>query len=110
MSALEWSKSLCGGRCVKYAEAEKAVAELGPEWRIPTDQDWNTVIDRSKFDPAIDTEQVPDVAMGWHWTSTPCPWARESAVFVVSSDYGLVSSYGRDVVAFVRAVRAVPGQ
>ena len=107
---LEWSAPLCGGNRVDYDEAEKAVAELGPEWRIPTDLDWNTVIDRSKFDPAIDTDQVPDVALGWHWTSTPCPWARESAVFVVSSDFGYVSSYLRDYDAFVRAVRAVPGQ
>ncbi len=107
---LEWSKTLCGGRSVPYAEAEKAVAELGSEWRIPTDKDWDTVIDRSKYGPALDTNQVPDPELGWHWTSTPCPWASESAVFVVSSNSGGVLSGNRSGHALVRAVRAVSGQ
>ena len=107
---LEWSPPLCGGKRVDFAAAEKAAAELGPEWRIPTDKEWDTVIDRSKYGPAIDTGQVSDVALGWHWTSTPCPWAPESAVFVVGTDYGFVNGNGRYSVCFVRAVRAVPGQ
>ena len=42
--------------------------------------------------------------------SSPCPWARESAVFVVSSNNGNVNNNNRNNNALVRAVRAVPGQ
>lgn len=103
---LEWSGTLCDGRRVSYAEAEKAVAALGDEWRLPTVQEAVAANDYSKF-PVIDQEGVKN---GWHWTSTPCPWAPESAVFVVDSDGGVVNGSGRNIDCFVRAVRAVPGQ
>ncbi len=108
--ALEWSPTLCGGKSVPYEEAEKAVAALGPEWRLATRREWCEIIDDTRHDPALDPAQHPGVESGYHWTSTPCPWARESAVFVVSSSYGVVYYFNRNSYALVRAVRAVSGQ
>jgi len=108
--ALEWSPNLCGGEHVSYADALEAVAKLGPEWRLPTRLEWCLAIDDTRYDPALDPEKHPGVKSGYHWTSTPCPWAPESAVFVVYADSGAVDSGGRGDECFVRAVRAVPGQ
>ncbi len=105
-TTLEWSKTLCDGRYVEYAEAEKAIAALGPEWRLPTLHEAFADNDYSQH-PVVQKEGVE---LGYHWTSTPCPWARESAVFVVSSDFGFVLNLYRSDDALVRAVRAVSGQ
>lgn len=106
-SDLEWSKTLCNGKRVLYHDAEKAVADLGPEWRMPTRKEWESILDLSRYMPALNTDQHPDVKLEYHWTSTPCAWAPESVVWVVNPDNGCVDSDDRDYDAVVRAVRVV---
>jgi len=102
---LEWSHTLLNGKTVTYDVAEKAVAELGEGWRLPTRQELESILDLSRHDPAIDTDKFPDTKSNYYWTSTPCAW-RTSAVWVVDFDGGGVGVNGRSLDCCVRAVRS----
>lgn len=104
-ATLEWSHTLLDGETVTYEAAEKAVAELGDGWRLPTRQELESILDLSRHDPAIDTDKFPDTKSNWYWTSTPCAW-RASAVWVVGFGGGYIHDHGRRGVACVRAVRS----
>ncbi len=102
---LEWSETLLGGERVNYKAAEAAVAALGDGWRLPTRTELLTLVDDTKFEPAIDTERFPDTKSTWYWTGTPCAW-NTSARWVVYFDAGDVNGNHQHLYACVRAVRA----
>lgn len=88
-----------------YAAAEKAIAELGEGWRLPTRQELEPILDLSRHEPAIDTDKFPDTKSAYYWTSSQCAW-NESAVWVVYFGYGSVDGFRRSNGACVRAVRS----
>ncbi|KXJ45852.1 DUF1566 domain-containing protein [Marinobacter sp. Hex_13] len=102
---LEWSHTLLDGDAVTYEKAEKAIADLGPGWRLPTRQELEPLLDLSRDEPAIDTEKFPDTRSRGYWTSTPCAF-NDAAVWVVLFGVGLVYYYHRNDGACVRAVRS----
>jgi hypothetical protein len=112
---LEWSPTLCDSQSVKYKAAEKAIeamnAKLGdnePRWRIPTRIELESILDLTRFDPAVDPERFPGTKSGYYWTSTPLA-SGPSDAWIVSFSYGGVSVNHRgNNYAFVRAVRSVP--
>lgn len=101
---LEWSKTLCGGEKVTYEEAEKACAELGEGWRLPTREELESILDLSRHEPAIDTDKFPDTKSSWYWTSTETA-CNTSAVWIVDFGDGDVDHDRRYDLACVRAVR-----
>ncbi|MEX2964771.1 DUF1566 domain-containing protein [Microbulbifer sp. TYP-18] len=105
---LEWSETLLDGEFVTHEEAVEAVTELGNGWRLPSVDELATLVDRSRHDPAIDTEKFPDTKNHWYWTSTP--FARtDAAVWAVHFRYGDVGNDFRYNLACVRAVRTGQG-
>lgn len=102
---LEWSNTLLGGKRVKRVDAEAAVAAIGKGWRMPTVDELQTILDRSRHGPAIDTERFPDTQSEPYWTSTPCSWDSDTR-WVVYFYYGGVSGYYVNNRACVRACRA----
>jgi hypothetical protein len=104
LTGLVWSQNTVASD-VTFEDAVKAVEALGEGWRLPTVDELQTIVDRTKYEPAIDTEAFPDTGSDWYWTSTP--WARrpESAHWVVNFDYGGVYDDGFYFNACVRAVR-----
>ncbi|MEN3158258.1 DUF1566 domain-containing protein [Alkalimonas sp. NCh-2] len=102
---LEWSATLLDGESVTYEKAEKAVAELGECWRLPTRQELESLLDLTRHEPAIDTEKYPDTKSTYYWTSTPCAW-NSAARWVVYFGNGDVLDHPQDYHACVRAVRA----
>ncbi|UZW62725.1 DUF1566 domain-containing protein [Lysobacter enzymogenes] len=68
--SLEWSNTLCAGERVDYAAAEKACTELGEGWRLPTRVELLSLVDDTRYDPAIDTERFPDTRSGAYWAGT----------------------------------------
>ena len=108
VTQLEWSATLCDGKNVDYATAEKACAALGEGWRLPTRQELESILDLTRHKPAINTARFPDTKSDWNWTSTPCAWSPDCAWFV-SFNYGDVCFDHRDYnYCCVRAVRSVP--
>jgi len=102
---LEWSETLLEGESVTYDKAEAAIKALGEGWRLPTRGELESILDLSRYDPAIDTDKFPDTKSGYYWTSTPCA-LNDAAVWVVGFGYGGVTDSYRYLSACVRAVRS----
>lgn len=84
---------------------DKALAALGEGFRLPTDEELLSLVDRTRHSPAIDTDAFPDTYDDWYWTSTPCAW-NDAAVWVVVFGNGIVSYNHRKHHGCVRAVRS----
>ena len=100
---LIWSKTLAED--VTHSDAEQAVAELGEGWRLPTVDELQLIVDRTKYRPAANTDIFPDTKNDWYWTSSECAWNSE-ARWVVYFNVGFVNDYLQNYYACVRAVRA----
>ena len=101
---LEWSKTLVSGECVTFADAVKAVAELGDDWRLPTRQELESILDLSRHSPCIDTAEFPDTKSEPYWSSSPYALGNP-ARWVVNFNAGDVNSFHLYGNACVRAVR-----
>jgi hypothetical protein len=92
-----------------FADAQKLCADfrLGghDDWRLPTDTEAQACVDRSKYNPATESEAFGSTKSDWCWTSTPCAWRPGSAAWCVLFDFGDVDYGVRVNGCFVRAVR-----
>jgi hypothetical protein len=75
-------------------------------WRIPTRAELVTLIDDTRYDPAIDIRFFPDCPSDWFWTSTKAAPSPGDFAWYVSFSYGGASWGLRGSNGFVRAVRA----
>jgi hypothetical protein len=95
---------------VDHETAEKLAADcaLGgaTDWRLPTVEELFLVCDRSKHDPAIDTDAFPGTKSDWYWTATRAAWDAASAAWFVDLSGGDAGNGRRGSGAFVRAVRS----
>jgi hypothetical protein len=112
VNTLEWSKTLGKGQRMSYEEAKRAVAALGNGWRLPSLQELLSIVDYTRFEPAIDIKRFPDTKSGAYWTGTAPAWDNQKApraAWIVYFYDGLSDCYSRDDdSAFVRAVRSLP--
>lgn len=74
------------------------------DWDLPTIDELQLLVDRSRHDPAIDTDFFRDIQSDWYWSKTPAAWSSASA-WGVSFSYGLVSVNHRLNGGFALAVR-----
>jgi len=93
---------------VPHAECEaaaKALDLLGhTDWDLPTIEELQLLIDRSRYSPAINTDFFKGIQNYWYWSKTPAAWSSASAWFV-SFRYGGVNDDRRDDSGFALAVR-----
>ena len=106
-TGLEWLRKPLGR--FKHQQAIDACAAVehdGGGFRLPTRAELLTLVDITKFDPAIDTEAFPNIKGGWFWSSDLCAWSSASAWLVSFSGGGVY--YGpRSYYGFALAVRRV---
>jgi hypothetical protein len=83
-------------------------------WRLPTDEEWQTLISRKHYKPALNPDAAKlmhDVVCEGHWTSVRDASAPESCAWGVYLDDGYVGINCRYDRLRARVVRsAVPGQ
>ncbi|UQA69579.1 DUF1566 domain-containing protein [Stenotrophomonas maltophilia] len=85
--------------------AAKALDLLGhTDWDLPTIEEYQLLIDRSRYSPAINTDFFKDIQNDWYWSKTPAAWSSASA-WLVDFSYGYVYGYRRDSSGFALAVR-----
>jgi hypothetical protein len=93
---------------VPQAECEaacKACAVAGfNDWELPTIDQLQLLIDRTRYEPAIDTDYFRDIANDWYWSTTPTAWSASGAWGVVFNDGGVLNSR-RGYYGFALAVR-----
>jgi hypothetical protein len=80
--------------------AKEACEKLGKGWRLPTVNELFSLIDRSKYDPAIDKDMFPNTQSSYYWTSETCAYYSVYAWMVNFNDgyvYGGKKSYGYHV-------------
>jgi Protein of unknown function (DUF1566) len=52
------------------------------DWRVATIKELHTLIDESRFNPALDTDAFPAVTGGYYWSSTTLPWDSTTAIVI----------------------------
>jgi hypothetical protein len=74
------------------------------DWDLPTIEELQLLIDRTRYQPAINTDFFTNIQSDWYWSKTPAAWSSASA-WNVNFGYGNVSSYLRNNNGFALAVR-----
>ena len=106
-TGLEWQRKPLGPFEHQQAiDACAAVEHDGGGFRLPTRAELLTLVDITRFDPAIDTAAFPDIKGGWFWSSDLCAWSSASA-WGVDFNSGGVYYLHRGNNGFALAVRRV---
>ena len=107
-TGLTWLAHDLSGRRMTHAEAEAAVAActtLGfNDWKLPDVPQLFSNVDRTRFNPAVKADSLPNIKSDWYWTSERLASSSDYA-WVVYFVNGNVNYNLRDLKAFVRAVR-----
>ncbi|GGD45936.1 DUF1566 domain-containing protein [Pseudoxanthomonas indica] len=74
------------------------------DWDLPTIEELQLLVDRSRYDPAINTDFFRNIESDWYWSKTPAAWSSASA-WCVSFSYGGVDDFHRYGGGFALAVR-----
>jgi hypothetical protein len=106
-----------GDKRLTFAEAQKACADLRVggfnDWRAPTLKELFAMADHTRFKPAVNPAEYPDIVSDWYWTSDVDPSSPSGFAFGVI--FGLGTAYisnqnDRGRVLAVRSVGAAAGQ
>jgi len=107
VTKLEWQDDAVGDEmewqeAIEYCES----LELGgyDDWRLPNINEFKTIIDRSRYNPAI-VLAFEYISSSYYWSSTTVENGHENAWFV-HFDNGYVSYSNKDNHSYVRCVRA----
>jgi len=92
----------------KWADAVSSCNDLSyagySDWRLPTPQELLTIVDNSRYNPAIDTTYFPNTPSDYFWSSSTNVDNTNYARFVNFLS-GYVSSNGKPNYDYVRCVR-----
>jgi hypothetical protein len=112
---LYWTADDVTEKPVDHDDALAAVAKLNEQkfggftdWRLPEVEELFLLHDRSRYNPAIDTEFFPSCKSEWYWTSTDDASEDEhpsAYAWIVGGGYGNSHISHRDSSSRVRAVR-----
>jgi hypothetical protein len=91
-----------------WADAKTYCANLtlggSSEWRLPTRIELESIVDYSKFNPALNTTAFPSTPSEFFWSSSPGA-DRTSNAWVVHFNDGSSGSYDTPFTNRVRCVR-----
>lgn len=100
-TSLRWSKPF--EVSVSFSKTDKVVSSLGVGWRLPTIDELHSIVDRSRYSPAIDTDFFTVFSKSNYWSSTPCAWNKK-LMWTVGFDSGCVEYVAKTYLAYVVAV------
>lgn len=105
-----WSGGECTGKYGTYTHetalqvASRVQSSSGVAWRLPNVKELASIIDRTKYSPAVDRAVFINIPSVWFWTSTPS-MTNSSAAFMVDFNAGLIGSRERSVLNPIWLVR-----
>ena len=74
------------------------------DWRLPNIKELKSIVDNTKYDPAINTTYFPNTNSSYYWSSTTSAGVSSYAWFVFFYD-GYVSYGNKSKYYYVRCVR-----
>jgi Protein of unknown function (DUF1566) len=74
------------------------------DWRLPTIKELGSLVDYSRYNPAINTTYFPNEAASWYWSSTTLASGYGYA-WIVDFNYGYDSNNRKTDSNYVRSVR-----
>ena len=98
-NALIWSNSLASGKC------GLTDGSTSGQWRLPTRKELRTLIDASKYGPALPAGHPFSALQSAYWTSTTNPGDTSSAGLVDIMGDGHILSMGKTSTYYVLPVR-----
>ena len=105
-TGLEWQDDAVGDtmdwvEAIKYCESLEL--DSNKDWRLPNINELKTIIDRSRYNPAI-VSTFEHTSSGYYWSSTTYEYYHEFAWYV-SFSYGYVYRGYKGTSRYVRCVR-----
>ena len=95
-----WTGRTCRGTLAVYylgdalIHAQNVASSTGVAWRVPNVKELQSIVDRQKYDPAIDVDIFKNTRGRVFWTSTPYMGGRSADGWVVNFKDGNVDHYG----------------
>ena len=89
---MEWDGKTCVGQSLAYTwqEALGVIGDMNQkrvggrdDWRLPTAEELNTIVERQCFQPAINLEAFPFSPETGFWTDTKVPGIQQSRVSLI---------------------------
>ena len=77
------------------------------DWRLPTPKELLTIVDNSRYNPAIDTTYFPNTPSNYFWSSSTFVFLTDYADYAwdVGFSYGNVRNDDKSNTFYVRCVR-----
>ncbi|MFC1857034.1 DUF1566 domain-containing protein [Thermodesulfobacteriota bacterium] len=110
VTGLMWQETMASGtytwqEALAYAEG-LTLAEY-TDWRLPNRNELQTLVDYSRYNPAIDLLLAAQTVSSYYWSSTTDKDHTKAWIVNFTSGYiGYLYSYGKPYSHYVRAVRA----
>lgn len=99
-TGLEWQLE---AKEMPWHKAEAYAKSFGEDWRVPTVDELQTLLDRTKYDPAM-RDEVGFSSSSYYWSSTTYA-GDTSGAWGVHFNYGYVNNYDKTGYGYVRCVR-----
>lgn len=102
-----WSEGTCSGKARLFSyEQAIAYGKTQPGWRVPDVKELESILDRSRIFPAIDTKAFPETVSSGYWSSTSYAGSQYNGWFVVFQiahvNYGVRGAGERYFLRMVR--------
>ena len=106
-----YGKGACTGKAIEFdygnlfQHAKSESSRTGVAWRVPTNKELSSIIDKQFVDPSIDSTVFPTTPSNWFWTASQLsdiPYSAPGVCFSSGCMYEAnVRGYGR----YIRLVR-----
>jgi len=108
-TGLMWQQATAPGAYNTWQEALDYCKSLSladyTDWRLPSVNELLSIVDYSRYYPAINTDYFPNTESSFYWSSTTFPFDPNYAWYVYF-DYGYLYNFDKSYFSYVRAVRS----